>query len=152
MPGYRGHLVGGVIAFGLLLYALKHLHPTPFMAAEWLACSLAGSLFPDIDVKSKGQKLFYWLILILFMLLFYHGRTKVIVGLSFAAVTPMLVRHRGIFHRLWFVIAIPFATAWYLGILYPVYARKALFDAGFFCVGVLSHLWLDLGLRRMFRL
>src|SRR5438309_2217826 len=63
MPGYKGHLVGGTVAFGLLFFALVGVvvrQPSMLIAGEWLLFALAGSLFPDIDIKSKGQKYFYF--------------------------------------------------------------------------------------------
>jgi membrane-bound metal-dependent hydrolase YbcI (DUF457 family) len=71
---------------------------------------------------------------------------------SLLSLTPLLVNHRGIFHRLWFVICVPVGGALLLGIAMPAYAEMALWDSFFFVLGAVSHLWLDLGVRRMLRI
>ena len=56
MPGYRAHLAGGLTVYGITIYLLRSYCGSVFIAAEWMLFTLAGSLFPDIDTKSKGQK------------------------------------------------------------------------------------------------
>ncbi len=56
MANYRGHIKGGFVAFALIiLFALPHYHPSALTMLEWLLFTIAGSLFPDVDIKSKGQ-------------------------------------------------------------------------------------------------
>lgn len=149
MPGYRGHLVGGSIAFGFLLVLLQSMQPPVTVMAEWLLCALAGSLFPDIDVKSKGQNYFYKLIILILFIVFLKGHMQLFMVLSSVALIPMIVRHRGLFHRLWFVIGFPLAVVFIVSAYYPQFTNMLLFDVAFFIVGAISHLWLDLGLRKM---
>lgn len=152
MPGYKGHLAGGCVAYGLTLGLLYGYCASSLVALRWLICALAGSLFPDIDVKSKGQKYFYWVILGFFLLLIIERKFKLLAVSSVVSVFPMLVKHRGIFHRTWFVILAPLGL-WALVAAYvPVYADAFLFDVLFFIGGALSHLWLDLGVKRMMRI
>lgn len=153
MPGYKGHLVGGCAAFGFGLFLLQSSYnPTHLNAFEWFLCALAGALFPDIDIKSKGQNLFYKGLLILLLFLFVKGRMQIALMIGIVSLIPMVVRHRGLFHRTWFVIAAPYAIAGFLTTCYPIYSRILLIDTSFFVLGALSHLWLDLGFRRMVRL
>ena len=152
MPGYKGHLVGGVAAFGFGLYALQSSYnPTHLTMAEWFLCALAGALFPDIDVKSKGQNLFYKAMLIVLAVLFMQGYVHIALMIGILSLIPMVVRHRGLFHKLWFVVAMPYAVALCIGVYYPAYSRILLLDTTFFVVGAVSHLWLDMGFRRMLR-
>jgi hypothetical protein len=161
MPGYKGHLAGGCVVYGLMLGILYGCLPyedlakygsSPLIAMRWLICALAGSLFPDIDVKSKGQKYFYWVILAFFLVLIAQRQFRLLAASSIVAVFPMLVKHRGIFHKTWFVILAPLSL-WMLLVTYaPAYSQILFFDMLFFIVGALSHLWLDLGLKRMIRL
>ena len=59
MSNYRGHLIGACIVYSVIIFVLS-FHTKSFITlTEWLLCTLLGSLFPDIDTKSKGQKLFY---------------------------------------------------------------------------------------------
>jgi LexA-binding, inner membrane-associated putative hydrolase len=153
VPGYKGHLVGGAAAFGVGLYALQSSYtPTHFTVFEWFLCTLAGALFPDIDVKSKGQNLFYKGMLIVLVALFAQGYLHLAVLIGILSLIPMIVRHRGLFHRLWFVIALPFFVTFCVSKYYPAYSHILFVDTTFFVLGAVSHLWLDLGLRRMLRL
>lgn len=153
MPGYRGHLIGGLVTFSILLVLVSRIcQPTTMAVAEWLGLCLAGSLFPDIDTKSKGQKYFYWSVFLALIFLAYKKCFDILVVLSLVSMIPMLVNHRGLLHRIWFLIGMPLLV-WYLICLRcPWYRMHLLFDAVFFTFGALSHLWLDVGLRRMLRL
>ncbi len=148
MPNYKGHLVGGVVAYGLVLYVFYAYCPSAVMAGEWFLCTLAGALFPDVDVKSKGQKYFYWAVLALSVLAGFYKRYDLVLVISFFSVLPMLVRHRGIFHQLWFIVVLA-GIAWVIGVsVAPYLGQRLLYDLIFFVLGAFSHLWLDLGLRR----
>jgi hypothetical protein len=154
MPGYKGHLTGGLVAYGVTLYALQStalVYPTPLATCEWLGFALAGSLFPDIDTKSKGQKYFYGVLLAIFIALLCSNRIELLAVLAVVALLPLLVNHRGIFHRAWFVMLVPLVLALICGMRSGLGCHVFLFDAFFFIVGALSHLLLDLGIRRMFR-
>jgi len=161
MPGYKGHLAGGCVAYGLTLGLLYGFLPyvalakygfSSLVALRWLFCALAGSLFPDIDVKSKGQKYFYWVILGFFLLLIIERKFKLLAASSIVSVLPMLVKHRGIFHKTWFVVLAPLGLWALFGTYAPEYSFALFLDVLFFIVGALSHLWLDLGLKRMMRI
>lgn len=151
MPGYKGHLVGGSCVFACGLFALKSLSPSYATIAEWLLCTLAGSLFPDIDTKSKGQGIYYRLILCILLFLLTQGNMQLFIAMSIISLIPLLVRHRGLFHKLWFVTCFPAVVSLILSIQFPMFATIIYFDAFFFIVGAISHLLLDLGVRRMFR-
>ena len=150
MPGYRGHLVGGAVAFGVIFLGARNIvQPTWLTLIEWLGFALLGSLFPDIDIKSKGQKVFYWFTLLLFITLIIQRKFQLLSYVSILAVIPLLVRHRGLFHRLWFIIGMPILVAALVVNCSPKYAQPIAFDTLFFIGGAISHLWLDLGLRQM---
>jgi hypothetical protein len=152
MPNYKGHLAGGFIAYTVTIgILLAYCQPTFFTAVEWLLFTLAGALFPDIDIKSKGQKLFYWILLIIFVFLMLRKHFEILAVLSIIAITPLLVKHRGVFHRLWFVVSIPALAAFCLSMYVPTYASIIFFDTIFFIAGAISHLWLDMGFKKMFR-
>jgi membrane-bound metal-dependent hydrolase YbcI (DUF457 family) len=151
MPNYKGHLAGGCVAYGIMLYALSNYDPTPTVAIEWLGCTLAGSLFPDIDTKSKGQKLFYAVILLVLLTLVVKEQFLLFVCISMGSFLPMLVHHRGLFHRLWFILFMAYGL-WLAADYYvPHYADTLFYDLVFFVTGAISHIWLDLGLRKMIK-
>lgn len=156
MPGYKQHLMGGFVAFSLLSAALtiqgiiivKSMIPV----VGWAMCALAGSLFPDIDIKSKGQKYFYWLILLLMLYFTYYELFIPLASFAILSTTPMLVKHRGIFHNIWMLLA-GFAVLSYVLIQWmPRHTDLIIIHMMFFLVGVISHVWLDMGLIRMLRL
>ncbi len=151
MPNYKGHLSGGCMTFALVLvFVVPYCPPSFFSMIEWLLFTLAGSLFPDIDIKSKGQKYFYWIMLLLFVVLALNRQYKHLAIISVLSVIPHLVKHRGMFHRLWFVIAIPL-IAWFVIVQqFPNIYTALLINTIFFIAGAISHLWLDMGIK-MFR-
>lgn len=150
MPNYNTHLSAGSITFAvILLLVVPHYPPSITTAAEWFLFALAGSLFPDIDIKSKGQRYFYWFIFILLILLATTKRFITLAIVSTLAMVPLLGKHRGLFHRTWFIVLAPFVF-WYIAAChFHAFADALFFDILFFVAGALSHLWLDLGWRKM---
>jgi len=143
MPGYRGHLVGGVVTYLGILQCIQHLKPTiPVILSGFVFCMI-GSLFPDIDIKSKGQKLFYSMLFIIFCCLLYIERTDLFISLSFLAIVPLLVKHRGIFHQLWFLTGISIATGLLVGSFHADFSVWAMKNSLFFLAGAVSHIFLD---------
>jgi hypothetical protein len=143
MPGYKGHLLGGLITYLLIMLVFVSVKPSFITACEWLFFTLAGSLFPDIDVKSKGQKYFYYVVLVCFIWLMYLGSYHMVSCLSCIAITPMLVRHRGIFHKSWFLVFIVIGTWIFMSTLFPTVSRPLLINLLLFLAGALSHLFFD---------
>jgi len=152
MPCYRTHLFGGLGAYIIVICTLGHLRPSTACGVEWLVFALAGSIFPDIDIKSKAQKLFYLLLLFVASVLYTEKRYDLLPALAVATFLPQMVKHRGLFHRLWFVLLASYAI-WQVGsTIRPDLAQPLQFDMLFFAAGAISHLWLDLGFRRMLRI
>jgi len=151
MPGYKAHLAGGLVVAVPMLYLLRHQAGSPGMMGVWLGFALAGALFPDIDTTSKGQKWFFrfWLLVLLLLLLF--KQYALFIASALLATAPLIVNHRGIFHKSWFLIVVPCCVAaifaWYM----PEQWKNIFFITLFFVVGTLSHLFLDFGPKRMFR-
>jgi len=145
MPGYRAHLVGGLAVYGITIYLLRSYCGSAFIAAEWLLFALAGSLFPDIDTKSKGQMFLYQILLIILIVLAIQRKFLIMAFLSIAAVIPIIARHRGLFHQPWFVVGLPAITALAIALYAPAYKKVIMFDAIFFILGALSHLVMDFG-------
>ncbi len=151
MPGYKGHITGGAIAYSILLIPLVSYCTSVTTAAGWLLCAIAGALFPDVDIKSKGQKYFYRLLLIIFIVLILEKKFDLLAIMSLLSLVPMLVKHRGLFHRLWFVIMLPLTLWFCMSLYFPHVTHELLLYIIFFIAGAISHLYLDLGLRRMLR-
>jgi len=144
MPGYKAHIVGGVVTFAAISFVLNnHLQPMPAVAFQWLGATILGALFPDVDIKSKGQGIFYKGMLLCLVLLLWKRQAYLFVIMSFLALVPVLVRHRGLFHQTWFVIVMPLGIAFLVGQSFPAHSRALLQTACFFSAGAVSHIFLD---------
>lgn len=152
MANYKGHIVGGIAAFALGISLANNLVcTTPTTVLQWLLLTLAGSLFPDIDTKSKGQYYFYWLVLIALLFLVINNRWAAASFLGIFACSPLIVRHRGIFHRFWFIVGLVCAVSLAIALYTNVVAHALILNAVFFLLGVFSHLVLDVGFSRALR-
>lgn len=153
MPNYKGHIAGGIAAYIVVLVLASYLSlSVPLhLGIAGVSC-LAGALFPDVDVKSRGQNLFYLGIFIIVGYFFLIGNMFNAALLGFLSLVPMVVRHRGLFHRLWFVAGIACALAFFVHLSVPAYTLKSFTAAFFFSLGALSHIWLDMGFKSLFRL
>jgi membrane-bound metal-dependent hydrolase YbcI (DUF457 family) len=157
MPGYRVHLVGGGVAAGAVCCILVALgcvslaHDYLLMSYCFVA-ALAGALFPDIDVKSKGQNYFYWIVFLLLIYYYTDHQFDRCAAIGLICMLPLLTKHRGILHNIWFLI---FAVGCCMALIVvhcKAHAMTLCPVLSFFLVGMISHLWLDLGVRRMLRL
>ena len=153
MPNYKGHLVGGFVAYllGVLMVVTFFFKPSLMTGAEWLLFTLVGSLFPDIDTKSKGQKIFYRIFLVFQAILLFQKKLQLAVILGIAALIPLLVKHRGLCHNALFVLVIPGSVLLYFALFLPRYTCLVMWDTFFFILGAFSHLFLDRGFRRMLK-
>ena len=143
MPGYRGHLVGGSITYLVILQLIKSYQPPVLIVLQGFIFCIIGSMFPDVDIKSKGQKLFYIGALITLCCFLYYERTDLFIGLSLLSLIPLLVKHRGVFHQVWFLIFISMTMGLLIGSIHASYSAWAMKNALFFLAGALSHIVLD---------
>lgn len=154
MANYQGHLIGGAVTYAILITATFWSHHGCRYHFEdlvvWFIMCLLGSLFPDIDIRSKGQKIYYRFLLILTIIALVTKKWDVLSLITFAALFPAFVTHRGVMHRVSFIITAPFlavvAFAHYDNSIVPTAFGCYLF----FVAGALSHLALDFGPRRLF--
>ncbi len=147
MPGYKGHLAGGMVAGVLAVsaaVALGCLNAGPLRMAGLIGFCLLGALFPDVDTDSKGQNLFYTFLVLVDGALIYHHRYSWAAWLGFYAMLPALGHHRGWTHTWWamLVVGAPILLIpkFILGaadimVFLPVYIA--------FTIGYFSHLLLD---------
>lgn len=143
MPNYRGHLVGGACAFVLLCFPLQATARPVTTLIEWFFCALFGALFPDIDTKSKGQLLFYRLMIVVMGLLCMQQRFMVAAGTGLFCMLPMIVRHRGLFHNYLFMTTLLLLIAFLVFTYKPSIFNIIAYDLLFFSAGLYSHLFLD---------
>ncbi len=149
MPGYKGHLVGGLLTFGLLracTLPLLKAHLVNEIAC--LLLTLLGSLFPDVDIKSKGQKIFYSMALAVALICFANKAWNSLAWLGIMCFFPLAVVHRGPMHNPYVLIATPWLTSQALNQLFPKMQTLSPLYSAFFIAGALSHILLDFGLRK----
>jgi membrane-bound metal-dependent hydrolase YbcI (DUF457 family) len=151
MPAYKAHVAAGCL-WGLAAYYILALRYPVTSIVFLLSCAIAGALFPDIDTKSKGQKIFYLGILCLMLICLKNHQILYALGISMMSFVPILVKHRGLFHNIWFVFLLITLCSYIAAHIIPAYTWYIIRGASFFALGVMSHLWLDLGTRRMLRI
>ncbi len=146
MPGYKVHVGAGALFYAGALFIVSSmfvLNPSFFTALEWFFCCILGALFPDVDTKSKGQIIFYELVSICLLFFLWKSEIAAFIWVSLLSMVPVLVRHRGLFHKVWFVILTPFVGSLALLFCYPVNSTLLLGYSFFFAVGALSHIFFD---------
>jgi hypothetical protein len=147
MSGYRGHLVGGVVTFVIVRHVLIPL--TSYSVPQETVClalTLFGALFPDVDIKSKGQQVFYMLALVIAAMAFTQRAWNSLAWLLLMCFFPLAVVHRGPMHNPYVLIATPWIIARGLQGLFPTIHTLSPMYHMFFIAGALSHLVLDYGL------
>lgn len=143
MPGYRGHLVGGTIAWVCAMSIGASLSVISAKTFVFLLCTLLGALFPDIDTKSQGQRFFYTFLFVFYPFLIYYHYFVLCLWLSFFACVPLMVKHRGLFHAYWFNAIAVLAATIFLSACFNGCAELIWNGAFFFLLGAVSHLLLD---------
>ncbi len=150
MPGYRAHLACALFLYGGVLLIVGSMLNSWTIGLGGLIAMCAGALFPDIDIKSKGQHYLYrmYALALVGVLCLYwlHGTQlwiDLIICIAVVTIAPMLARHRGITHSPPFIMLLGL-SAWIIGAgLYPAYTSPFFFYAACFVLGALSHVWLD---------
>lgn len=143
MSNFHGHIIGGGFAYLLVLMLIGGIHVYWTKAFAWGACALAGALFPDLDTKSRGQRYFYWLMLVVFIYLVILQRLDLVAIVAILCIVPLLTRHRGLFHQTWFILLCSVVSWVMVYILFPTYSHAFAYNVLFFISGALSHIWLD---------
>ena len=143
MPSYRGHLIAGVLTYLGMLQIIKCVQPNPHVIFQGLLFCLLGSLFPDIDIKSKGQKVFYSLLLMFLCYCLWMQHWYLFVVLSLLGIVPLLARHRGLFHEIWFLLCLTLCIIIWLQSCNKLCDILLLTNCSWFFVGCVSHVILD---------
>jgi membrane-bound metal-dependent hydrolase YbcI (DUF457 family) len=144
MPGYRGHIIGALVLWAVTLVGTLFVrHVTGWQAIEFACMTIIGGLFPDLDTKSMAQKWLFRLLFVLGLMFILQERYQTMSLMMLIAIIPLLVRHRGLTHSLTFITCITLGSALGLGVYFPVYSSLIFWDALFFWLGAVSHLYLD---------
>lgn len=147
MPGYKGHLAGGLFfaVMGLVgAVLLGWLTFQPLVASALVSFCLLGALFPDTDTDSKGQNLYYAVFAAVDLGLIVQKHYMWAAWLGFFAMLPAIGSHRGWTHTWWAMLLVPTPI-----LAIPAIAQGADAAIGFlpfyvaFATGYFSHLMLD---------
>lgn len=149
MPGYKTHILGGMLLGLSLLIVFRAVGViAPYEIIELLIALLCGSLFPDIDTRSMGRRFGS----LIFLLIAFAAAALGYIWSMYAVLAVLCIAvaqpHRGITHRLLSVILLCVGAALAALSLRPVYGARVLRILLFFALGALSHLILD---GRLFR-
>jgi len=141
MSMFREHYVGGLIAytsffgvsFGASLIGYLALqqpidwNPTvPFDPWKVGACfiiAVLSGLWPDVDIKSKSQKICYRIFLFLNLVLIFRGHHRESAFLGLFAMLPLIGKHRGWTHSKLTMLLLPG-----IFLLLPIYFQLDAFD------------------------
>jgi hypothetical protein len=151
MPQYKIHIQAGIITWALLLFGMSwgHRLVTFARAAELLLFTILGSLVPDIDTRSKGRAVFFRLYLISAILLIIFRWWNILASMSAVVLLAWLAPHRALFHNIWFICCMVMSAVLFARTISSTCAMIVLIDGLFFIAGALSHILLDVGLRRL---
>jgi len=163
MANYKGHIVGGVLAGGVLTLALTHV-PVEQLAESAgvlqdqqalvaiFVLAILFALFPDIDTNSKGQDIFYGLALVMDILLIINGNIEAAAFLGLIAMAPIVGKHRGWTHSKLAMVLVP-APIILVPYLYdPATLPIVAVYYGACVAGYFSHLLLDGLIIKRFRI
>lgn len=151
MPNFKGHLFGGLLFYGIVVFLFSLGKIAWSTQTYWLAATLAGALFPDIDIRSKGQHLYFKILVLLLVLCLFLQAYIPVVMILFFSLLPLIIPHRGLFHDLGFIAILCIFTDLVLIYLMPHKVHTIATTTVFFVVGVLSHLLLDKGFKKTFK-
>ena len=156
MSGYKGHLAGAVVFFGLYFAGLVFVFAVDqayrqFTEIELVAypfvlfgLSLMFGLWPDVDTNSKGQNIFYALFFAIDVVLIVTRRFEEAAYLGLFAILPVIGKHRGWTHTYWAMLLIPSPLLVLPAVLFPEAAPfSGLPFYGAAVVGYFSHLFMD---------
>lgn len=149
MPSYRVHLIGGAVTF-LLINKLIGPSFSPHYYPLFLGSTLLGSIFPDIDVTGKMQKIFFTVALVALPLALFLHNMKFFIGAGLLCLALLFLRHRGLTHRVWFLIGGPLALSLFLSVYNPGFKNIFFSTCIYFSAGALSHILLDYRIYRLF--
>lgn len=152
MPGHKTHRLCAFFSYLLLRIAYSwHIIGSSeslfsLQTSVALVCAALGGLFPDIDIKSKGQYLWYVLLSGASAYTWYSEMPEYYPVLLILALVPPLLPHRGLTHDTSVLTALSLAG---LSYIYATqgedqqYFFLALELVGAFWWGAFTHIVLD---------
>lgn len=145
MPCYKTHLAAGFGTFIVFWPATSTIFKDSSYAdiGICLGLSLLGSVFPDIDTKSKIQRLFYTLAPIPLLIFLLKAHWELFFITAFLCMVVGILQHRTITHRISFIALFPALIVLYIGHNHPPLFMVLTRFYIFFLTGAISHIVLD---------
>lgn len=155
MANYKGHLNGALVAAGLYLAVLIGVAVlyTLYTSFTWgqIGAGLLGvivltvlfGLWPDVDLDSKGRRIFYNLFFAIDLFLIVTERFEAAAYLGLFAILPALGAHRGWTHTWWAMLLVPAPLVVVPYLYLPDMPLIGLPFYGAAVTGYFSHLLLD---------
>lgn len=154
MAGYKGHVVGGLVAGATVVGANYFINQgaipdSAVLASDWqsilgvLLISTLFGLWPDVDTNSKAQDIFFGLAFAFDALLIVFGYFAAAALLGFLAMTPIVGSHRGWTHSRITMLVLPSPI-----VIIPYLSDSPISTTGWLMygsatLGIFSHLLLD---------
>lgn len=141
MSMFREHYIGGLIAYtsffavslGATLIGVLALrlpidwNPTvpldPWKIGSCFVIAVLSGLWPDVDIKSKSQQIFYRVFLVFNAVLIFRGHYLESAFLGLFAMLPLIGKHRGWTHSKLTMLLLPAAF-----LILPTYFQRDLLD------------------------
>ena len=146
MASGKGHILGGLVFLWLFLTILANFFfvPSAMEIIIFAAIAVMFSLWPDVDIKSIGQKVFYTIFFVTdAILVFYFQDYKTAAFFGLLIILPILAKHRGWTHSRLTAVLLPTPL-----LLVPMYVFEGSLAQGipyYFAAvtGYFSHLFFD---------
>ena len=146
MASGKGHILGGLVFLWLFLTILANFFfvPSAMEIIIFAAIAVMFSLWPDVDIKSIGQKVFYTIFFVTdAILIFYFQAHKTAAFFGLLIILPILAKHRGWTHSRLTAVLLPTPL-----LLVPMYVFEGSLAQGipyYFAAvtGYFSHLFFD---------
>jgi len=123
---------------------LGWLAQDPLEIAGLIGFCLLGALFPDVDTDSKGQSLFYSLMIFVDATLIYLKMYLWAAWLGLFAMLPAIGHHRGWTHTWWAMLVVPLPIILLSVVLMGIQNLEPFIRLYLaFVLGYFSHLMLD---------
>ena len=146
MASGKGHLIGGCVFLWIFLTVLANYFfvPTAIEIVIYASIIILFSLWPDVDIKGLGQKVFYSIFFITdLILIFYFSNYKAASYFGLLIILPILAKHRGWTHFRTTAVILPLPL-----ITVPLFVFEGTLLEGipYYCAavtGYFSHLFFD---------
>lgn len=145
MSSGKGHIVGALVFLWLFMHIISNyfFRPGTLQVFIYAVIIILFALWPDVDINSLGQKLFYTVFFIADCIFVYLQEYKIAAYFGLLIILPVLSKHRGWTHTRLAAVLMPVPL-----LLIPLYVQNEDLLSGlpYYFAGVtgyFSHLFFD---------